>query len=444
MHRSLSSSRFGKFTKKITDKLHVTHKSGSVEPNHEVSSSSSDHFLSEITPEVIQHLQTQWQEGERRPTAALVFAIRQYLDFMKPYFQDVRGVGFSHSGHILTQLQAAAKSEERERAEFEVDVDLYNDKEKYQQQDDEAQTAYRKSLQEHEAKAGELRKAIQDIDQKKSDITNENVILNLKNLVSFQRIHDEISEQLRETQNILDERGGCAKLFCCSGSREIDKLHEKQTQLERKRDKLDSEDLETIRKQLMKDLDSQRKNHRNREDELAKQIPQLDNQPHLKMIEAAAQMDSDQSEYYHQVSNSFMLRLIRLYAFVIKLQEALSAKVEKAVVKDSEKTPLLEGSAAMENLVKIKPLVDAFLSELGLQLAAFYCKDPGQFNFEDYDKRYQGLNKQERRDLLADNTPEEVIKKVFPHFKERSLKSVSGQLSQDVSPPQNTGAALRR
>ena len=311
------------------------------------------------------------------------------------------------------QLKEQVDQYESERPEYKVDVDLSKTKEVLQQQVTDYETLYANAMEDYNAEKQRLEARIQDIDQKKTDITAEAVVEKLKTLTVYQEMHQKIVENIRAKQSLLENRSCSQKLFFCFPGKEQKQLAADMGRLEAQRMLLGDGSLDEIRQALLKELETEREATRAQLNTVIKSQPKYENVANTEYLAAEAKVAADRSDYYHHVDALVMFALMRVVMLLDKISKVLPrpSLIESSNVAADE-TP--------KQPVKADPflcrLVDNLRDRLRQRVEAFYCATPGRYAYQDYQMNLRSLDKKQQRDIMLGTALPETIQAVIPEY----------------------------
>lgn len=368
-----------------------------------------------ITDDLLKKLWDAWDRGPQpiRPAQWLVMvsqlAIKtmasQHVEFKKDNLELMSALSAR-----FKVLSEAVNQAEAIRAEFQVDPDLYNAKNTLEREMNTYQEQYSLSVLIHDADVARHRAKIEDIDQKKTDVTAETVIQKLRDLTVYQSLHQEIMENIRRTEQVLKMQGCFKKMFFCKPDAEVSRLNQQMGQLEQKRAMLATGTPDEIRDMLMAKLEAEREEARAALDALSTQHPVFDNQAKQAFLQAEATILNAEQTYYKQVTPAVMrsflevLTLIEVITEVIPRPNPLTSAMNTSAL-----------SAAMEPAadVHLCELVDTLRDRLRGQLLEYYCMEPGKFLFEVYHLRLNQLPMEQRSAFMTGKADDAVMKAIF-------------------------------
>lgn len=384
-----------------------------------------------IDDDLLEDLWKTWDKGNEaaRPALWLVMAsqlaiktiVSQHIEFKKGDLELV-----SKLRARFKALSEAVHQAESDRAEFQVDPDLFNAKNTLEREMKEYQEHYDVSVMRHQAEIMRLTGIIEDIDQKKTDVTAETVIQKLKDLTVYQTLHHEIMENIRRTEQTLNMQSCCKKTFLfCKPDQEVSRLGQELGQLEKKREAMDAGTPDEIRQMLMAKLEGEREAARKQLEDMSNQYPAFDQRPRQHFMQVEAKIANAEQTYYKQLNTTVM----ELFLEVLTLIEAIS----EVIPRPNPLTSAINASslsAVMDPAVDVRlcALVDGLRDRLRGQLLDYYCMEPGKFSFEVYHLRLNKLPAEQRSSILAGGADAVVKKKIFPSLESAEALNASSSL----------------
>lgn len=320
---------------------------------------------------------------------------------------------------IKDQLKQVVEVYER-RPEFKVKDEMSARKRELDRLIETAEEDYATSKREHDLQVTAIDNQLLENHRHVLEVQQQTLVKEIKSMNEYLFYHQKILQQIADIDAALDAESCCSKFFCCCFPSK--NIQEKQKQLRLLRDEQDafaSEDHTVVSQILSRKIEESRAELLQKQSVLAVNQPQetaqllRDERTRLQV-----NIDAERNAYYHTISPTVMLNLVRLQSFLKRASIKLN-KAKSSVQADNN-------TLKIGFLDAVLSLVDTFLKKFNEYCADYVCRPPAnealKISYAQYCERYHKLQKEEKKSIIKGEAKQAVLEGIFNEHMEDAIQ----------------------